>query len=171
MGGRPHSPAARAAVAKLTYDLGTREPNFFETLGVRVDATPTEIKKAYKAVSLRYHPDKSDDPDAHVKFVRVSSAYEVLKDKAQRDAYNRFGTSGARAEETGSLATIALFYVIWCEADTCRRRTLAASPRAPSRSPGWSWGTCSPSARAPKTRERGPSPGSSCWPSSSTRRA
>lgn len=83
---------------------------------MRVDATPTEIKKAYKTFSLMYHPDKSDDPDAPVKFMRVSSAYEVLKDKAQRDAYNRFGATKAGAEESGSVATVALFYVIWCGA-------------------------------------------------------
>lgn len=70
---------ALVAAAKLALELGQRQPNYFEVLGVRVDATPTEIKKAYKAISLKYHPDKSDDPDAHSKYMRFQSAYEVCR--------------------------------------------------------------------------------------------
>ena len=70
---------ALVAAAKLALELGQRQPNYFEVLGVRVDATPTEIKKAYKAISLKYHPDKSDDPDAHSKYMRFQGAYEVCR--------------------------------------------------------------------------------------------
>ena len=130
---------ALVAAAKLGLELGQRQPNYFEVLGVRVDATPTEIKKAYKAISLKYHPDKSDDPDAHSKYMRFQSAYEVcrprphrpwlpsppppqilsrfppqvLKDKSMRDGYNKFGHTQSVPDDSGALTQIAIFYIIW----------------------------------------------------------
>lgn len=103
------------AAFKLSFELVGREPNHFETLGVRVDATPTEIKKAYKAASIKYHPDKSDDPNAAEKFRYCASAYEVLKDTQSRDIYNKFGAAGLeeRGGTSQNLTSMALFYVIW----------------------------------------------------------
>jgi len=102
---------AAVAVGKIAMELHGRDPNHFVTLGVRVDAPVAEIKKAYKAASIKYHPDKSDDPNAHAKFMKVSSAYEVLKDASSRDAYNKFGAKSSDKET--SLTSIAIFYVIW----------------------------------------------------------
>ena len=59
------------AAVKLSVELVGREVNHFQTLGLRVDATQTEVKKAYKRFSLKYHPDKlPDDPDAPAKFMK-----------------------------------------------------------------------------------------------------
>lgn len=105
------------AAFKLSFELVGRDSNHFVTLGLRVDATPTEIKKAYKAASIKYHPDKApDDPKAAEKFMRYQSAYEVLKDPQNRDIYNKFGWAGLDERSGGtsqSFTSMALFYVIW----------------------------------------------------------
>ena len=49
------------ALGKLSFERVSRESNHFVTLGLRVDATPTEINKAYKHFSIKYHPDKAPD--------------------------------------------------------------------------------------------------------------
>mmetsp|Transcript_7162 Transcript_7162/g.17880 ORF Transcript_7162/g.17880 Transcript_7162/m.17880 type:complete len:372 (+) Transcript_7162:45-1160(+) len=104
------------AGAKLSYELIGRESNHFVTLGVRVDATPSEVRKAYMSASIKYHPDKNpDDPKAGEKFMRFQAAYDVLKVTQNRDLYNKFGTSGLdeRAGTSQSLMSIGLFYAIW----------------------------------------------------------
>eukprot|EP00967_Tisochrysis_lutea_P061554 scaffold78903_cov43-Tisochrysis_lutea.AAC.1 len=103
---------ALVALGKMVWEVGVREPNHFETLGVRVDASTAEIKKAYKAVSLKYHPDKTDDPQAPAIFMRMQSAYETLKDPQSRDRYNKFG-AGSSSEPEPSIMNMAIFYVMW----------------------------------------------------------
>lgn len=59
--------------------------NLFEVLGVSVDATPDEIKKAYRRLSKKYHPDTGDEDDKDVvRFTEVVEAYEILKDSVLR---------------------------------------------------------------------------------------
>lgn len=62
--------------------------NHYETLGVQRDATDSEIKKAYRALSLKYHPDRNTDSDAKTMFQTISSAYEVLSDQQKRQEHN-----------------------------------------------------------------------------------
>ena len=109
---------AALALGKLAYDMAGRDANHFEQLGVRVDASAAEIRKAHKALSLSLHPDKApDDPRAKEKFLKMQAAYEVLKDASSRDAYNKFGAAGIEDAKSGgnsnSLTSMALFYVIW----------------------------------------------------------
>lgn len=104
------------AATKLSFELVNRETNHFETLGVRTDATTFEIKRAYKQISLKYHPDKNpDDKHAAEKFIRYQSAYEVLKDASRRDAYNKFGTAGLtdNVDTLSSLTSLSIFYIMW----------------------------------------------------------
>jgi hypothetical protein len=103
---------ALVALGKMAWEVGVREPNHFETLGVRVDASTADIKKAYKAVSLKYHPDKTDAPDAPAIFMRMQTAYETLKDPQARDRYNKFGGRGTDEPES-MLMGMAVFYVLW----------------------------------------------------------
>ena len=61
--------------------------NHYEILGVSNDATDTEIKKAYRALSLKYHPDRNPDPTATEQFKKINEAYETLGDEQKRKQY------------------------------------------------------------------------------------
>jgi len=65
--------------------------DYYEVLGVSRDATPDQLKKAYRQLAKKYHPDvNKDDKDAADKFKEVAEAYEVLSDEQKRSAYDRF---------------------------------------------------------------------------------
>jgi len=70
--------------------------DYYEVLGVEKTASPQEIKKAYRKLAKRYHPDKNrDDPKvAEEKFKEVSEAYEVLADADKKAKYDRYGHAG-----------------------------------------------------------------------------
>lgn len=71
--------------------MSTKE-DYYSLLGVTKDASADEIKKAYRKMALKYHPDKNPgDKSAEEKFKAISEAYEVLKDKKKRDAYDAYG--------------------------------------------------------------------------------
>ena len=66
--------------------------DYYETLGVSRDASADEMKKAYRKLAVKYHPDKNpDDATAEAKFKEISEAYDVLKDDEKRAAYDRYG--------------------------------------------------------------------------------
>jgi curved DNA-binding protein len=65
--------------------------DYYKTLGVNRDASADEIKKAYRRLARRYHPDVSEEPDAEAQFKRISEAYEVLKDPEKRKLYDQLG--------------------------------------------------------------------------------
>ena len=68
--------------------------DYYEVLGVSKDASQADIKKAYRRLALKYHPDKSDHPEAEEKFKEISEAYAVLSDDEKRQQYDRFGHAG-----------------------------------------------------------------------------
>jgi len=65
--------------------------DYYEVLGVPRDATPEQIKKAYRKLAMQYHPDVADAPDAAEKFKEIGEAYEVLHDPNKRAMYDRGG--------------------------------------------------------------------------------
>src|SRR5215831_13456705 len=69
--------------------------DFYETLGVPRNAAATDIKKAYRKLAQKYHPDKNpDDKASEEKFKEITAAYETLSDPDKRKAYDQFGASG-----------------------------------------------------------------------------
>jgi molecular chaperone DnaJ len=71
--------------------------DLYEVLGVARTATPADLKKAYRQLAIRYHPDKCpNDKGAEDKFKEAASAYQILSDAEKRDLYDRHGLDGIR---------------------------------------------------------------------------
>src|SRR3974390_3841234 len=69
--------------------------DFYEILGVAKNASDEEIKKAYRKLAMKHHPDRNpDDRHAEEKFKEAKEAYEVLSDAQKRAAFDRFGHAG-----------------------------------------------------------------------------
>ncbi|EDW11346.1 dnaJ protein homolog 1 isoform X2 [Drosophila mojavensis] len=71
--------------------------DYYKTLGITKTATDDEIKKAYRKLALRYHPDKNKAANAEEKFKEVAEAYEVLSDKNKREVYDKYGVDGLKS--------------------------------------------------------------------------
>jgi curved DNA-binding protein len=77
--------------------------DYYETLGVKRNASEDEIKKAYRKLARQYHPDRNPgDKQAEARFKQVQEAYDVLSDKTKRGQYDRFGAAGLGAGHAGA---------------------------------------------------------------------
>ena len=68
--------------------------DYYEILGVQKDVSEAELKKVYRKLAMKYHPDKNKEADAEEKFKEISEAYAVLSDADKRSEYDRFGHAG-----------------------------------------------------------------------------
>lgn len=76
--------------------------DFYKILGISKTATDDEIKKAYRKLALKYHPDKNKTPQAEERFKEIAEAYEVLSDKKKRDIFDQYGEDGLKGGIPGS---------------------------------------------------------------------
>nr|NP_523936.2 DnaJ-like-1, isoform A [Drosophila melanogaster]NP_729086.1 DnaJ-like-1, isoform B [Drosophila melanogaster]Q24133.3 RecName: Full=DnaJ protein homolog 1; Short=DROJ1 [Drosophila melanogaster]ACL90648.1 DnaJ-1-PA [synthetic construct]AAF50753.1 DnaJ-like-1, isoform A [Drosophila melanogaster]AAL14017.1 SD08787p [Drosophila melanogaster]AAN12104.1 DnaJ-like-1, isoform B [Drosophila melanogaster]AAP31278.1 DNAJ-1 [Drosophila melanogaster] len=75
--------------------------DFYKILGLERKASDDEIKKAYRKLALKYHPDKNKSPQAEERFKEIAEAYEVLSDKKKRDIFDNYGEDGLKGGQPG----------------------------------------------------------------------
>ena len=91
-------------ILTLLFDPAIAEQNrdFYKILEIKKNAKDDEIKKAYRKLTLKYHPDKNQgDEAAKEKFHDVAAAYEILSDKEKRRKYDKCGEKCANEEDRG----------------------------------------------------------------------
>eukprot|EP00740_Mantoniella_antarctica_P017975 CAMPEP_0198695300 /NCGR_PEP_ID=MMETSP1468-20131203/285230_1 /TAXON_ID=1461545 /ORGANISM="Mantoniella sp, Strain CCMP1436" /LENGTH=107 /DNA_ID=CAMNT_0044450957 /DNA_START=19 /DNA_END=339 /DNA_ORIENTATION=+ len=85
-----------AALATAGVGLAHSEKSYYDILGLQKDASATEVKKAYRKLAVKFHPDKNptNQEEALEKFQEIASAYEVLSDEQARRRYDMYGKAG-----------------------------------------------------------------------------
>lgn len=88
--------------------------DYYEILQINKNANNEEIKKSYRKLALKYHPDKNNDPEAAERFKEIAVAYEILSDKEKREIYDRFGEDGLRGRfpTAFDIDPDAIFYAV-----------------------------------------------------------
>ena len=81
--------------------MASTKRDFYEVLAISREATPDDIKKAYRQMALKFHPDRNPgDEEAPKRFKEAAEAYEVLSDPEKRQRYNRYGHAGLNGTST-----------------------------------------------------------------------
>ncbi len=75
-----------------------KETQLYDILEIKPEASPTEIKKAYRKLAIKWHPDKNKSPEAEERFKKISEAYAILSDEEKRNNYNNFGMDGVKGD-------------------------------------------------------------------------
>ncbi|MEX2214085.1 MAG: DnaJ domain-containing protein, partial [Phycisphaeraceae bacterium] len=79
--------------------MGVKFQDYYETIGVARGATQDEIKRAYRALARKFHPDQNKTPEADAKMKELNEAYEVLKDPEKRQKYDELGANYKSGQE------------------------------------------------------------------------
>ncbi|MDO8629705.1 MAG: molecular chaperone DnaJ [Phycisphaerales bacterium] len=74
--------------------MAASKRDYYEVLSVTRDASPEQLKKAYRRAAHKYHPDRNNESDAEVRFKEAAEAFEVLSDPAKRQRYDQYGHAG-----------------------------------------------------------------------------
>ncbi len=81
--------------------MAVTKRDYYDVLGVPRGASQEEIKKAFRKLAMRFHPDRNNEAGAEAKFKEVGEAYEVLSDAERRSVYDRFGLAGLQGSDAG----------------------------------------------------------------------
>lgn len=84
-----------------TAEQGAAVRDYYDILGVSRSASGDDIKKAYRRLARKYHPDVSKEPDAELRFKEMKEAYDVLRDPEKRAAYDQFGHDWQQGPDPG----------------------------------------------------------------------
>src|SRR3954451_6755258 len=91
----------------------TTKRDYYEVLGVAREASAEEVRKAFRTLALKFHPDRNHgDEEAAVKFKEAAEAHEVLSDPQKRQAYDRYGHAGLSGTQMPDFANADLFDVM-----------------------------------------------------------
>lgn len=100
--------------------LTNQGASLYDVLGVDKNATPEEIKKAYRKMALKHHPDKNpNNPEATEKFKEVNHAHSILADPGKREIYDKYGSMGLYIAEQFGEENVKLYFRLnsgWCKA-------------------------------------------------------
>ncbi|XP_063841082.1 dnaJ homolog subfamily C member 5-like isoform X11 [Scylla paramamosain] len=117
-----YSDYSQRCVWRKTYkcELRTTGDSLYETLGVPKDATTDQIKKTYRKLALKYHPDKNpNNPEAAEKFKEVNHAHGILSDTTKRNIYDNYGSLGLYIAEQFGEENVNTYFLVnsgWCKA-------------------------------------------------------
>jgi len=81
--------------------MATTRKDYYEVLGVSRNASAEDVKKAFRRLAMKYHPDRNKEDGAEARFKEAGEAYEVLSDPEKRSAYDRFGHAGLQGFDFG----------------------------------------------------------------------
>lgn len=84
------------AVSMIKDITEASQKDYYKILGVSKTATDRDIKKAFRKLAVKYHPDKNKSPDAEERFREIAEAHEVLSDEKKRKIYDRYGRDGLK---------------------------------------------------------------------------
>jgi len=100
--------------------LSTTGDSLYVTLGVSKQATGDEVKKAYRKLALKYHPDKNpNNPEAADKFKEINKANSILSDSTKRNIYDNYGSLGLYIAEQFGEENVNTYFLVtsgWCKA-------------------------------------------------------
>lgn len=100
--------------------LSTSGDMLYVVLGLDKNATPDDIKKSYRKLALKYHPDKNpDNPEASEKFKEINNAHAILTDATKRNIYDKYGSLGLYVAEQFGEENVNTYFVLsswWAKA-------------------------------------------------------
>lgn len=86
--------------------------DYYKILGIPSGANEDEIKKAYRKMALKYHPDKNKEPNAEEKFKEIAEAYDVLSDPKKRSLYDQYGEEGKKVAGQPESGPLCLSHIL-----------------------------------------------------------